>query len=200
MDEGGFICPWGKGPARFFTYDWEKSVQTLRDLHNVRVLVNGHARVPEAEGLAKMDVPDSTGMTGREALWFAITSFLLGYDDTARNAYMNFTVWNYSGYFWFDEFDPRYLHLGKAAGEYRRAGQIFYREFESGFVAVNPGTEDAKNVPTPTANVRVLDHANFRGAEHVPAVSRFDLAAHRGVILLKPGHKAGKAGSVKQAQ
>jgi len=191
MDEGGFICPWGKAPARFFTWDWEGRVRTMRNLKHVRALVNGHAVIPEGEGLAKMDVADSTGMTGWDALWFSITSFLLGFDDVARNAYMNFTVWSYSGYYWFDEFDPKYLHLGKAVGECRAAGPVYWREFEDGWVVVNPGTKDAKDVAAPAAGVRVLNHGNFREAEKVAAVARFDLEGHRGVILLKAGRKVG---------
>lgn len=192
MDEGGFICPWGStGDARFRTWDWESRVRVTREVHNVRILMNAHATVPEGEGLAKMDVRDSTGMNGWDALWFSLTSFLLGFDDVARNAYMNFTVWSYSGYYWFDEFDPKFLHLGKAVGEFHADGQVFLREFQDGFVVVNPGTKDAKNVSAPAANVRVLNHSNFRTAENEAEVSRFDLPAHRGVILLKRGRKAG---------
>jgi hypothetical protein len=191
MDEGGFICPWGSGPARFRTWDWEPRVRAMRQMRNVKVLMTAHARVPENEGLAKMDVPDSTGMKGWDALWFSMTSFLLGYDDVVRNAYMNFTVWSYTGYYYFDEFDPRYLHLGKAVGELTKSGSVFYREFQDGFVAVNPGTADAKDVAAPVERVRVLDHATFRDAGNAPEVSRFDLPAHRGVILLKHGRKIG---------
>jgi hypothetical protein len=191
MDESGFICPYGSGPAWYKTWDWENKVRGMRALRNTRVLMNAHATVPEGEGLEKMDLPDPAGMTGWDALWFSITSFLMGYDDVARNGYMNFTVWSYSGYYWFDEFDPRYLHLGRAVGEYYRAGQIYLREFEDGYVAVNPGTQPASGVQAPVPNVRVLDHANFRAAEEVQPVSQFDLPAHRGVILIKEGRKAG---------
>lgn len=130
-------------------------------------------------------------MTGWDALWFQLTSFLLGYDDVARTAYMSFTVWSYSGYYWFDEFDPRFLHLGKATGEYHKEGSVYMREFEDGFAVVNPGTQNAKDVASPMKGVRVLNHANFRAADKVAPVARFDLPAHRGIILLKPGRKAG---------
>jgi hypothetical protein len=192
MDEGGFICPWGSsGNSRFRTWDWEPRVRVMRELHHVRILMNAHATVPEGEGLEKMEVRDGAGMNGWDALWFSLTSFLLGFDDVARNAYMNFTVWSYSGYYWFDEFDPKFLHLGRAKGEFHAAGPVFLREFDDGFVVVNPGAKDAVDVAAPAARVRVLNHANFRAAESVPEVSRFDLPAHRGAILLKHGRKAG---------
>jgi hypothetical protein len=46
-------------------------------------------------------------------------------------------------------------------------------------------------VAAPVQGVRVLDHSNFRSAESVAAVSKYDLPAHRGVILLKRGRKVG---------
>ncbi len=189
MDEGGFICPWGSGTGRFFTWDWEGRVRAMKDVRNVRILMNGHATVPDGEGLDKMDIRDSNGMNGWDALWFSMTSFLLGFDDVNRNAYMNFTLWGYQNYYWFDEFDPQYLHLGRARGDFRRSGEIWLREFDDGYVAVNPGKLEVNNLETPAPKLRVLNHANFRKADEAPLVSRFDLPARRGVILLKPGRQ-----------
>jgi hypothetical protein len=198
MDEIGFVCPYGEGKSRFRTFDWEARVRALQGLHNMRALVNAHAVVPEGQGLAKMDVADSTGTTGWDGLWFAMTSFLMGYDDVAHNAYMNFTVWTYLEYHWLDEFDPHYLHLGKSVGKYYRSGPVYFREFQDGFVVVNPGEEAATGVRSPVPHVRVLNHSNFRSAEGLPEVSKFDLPAHRGVILLKAGHKVGNEDNVDQ--
>lgn len=191
MDEVGFLHPYGPRPAWYHTSDWERHLRQLRGMRNVRMLVNAHANVPVGEGLEKMDAADPNGMTGWDALWFSMTSFLLGFDDVNRNAYMNFTLWGYSGYFWFDEFDPKYLHLGAALGDYKRSGELYCREFEDGFVVVNPGTSNVVGTPVPAPGLRVLNHSNFRSAEEARAVSEFDLPSRRGVILLKPGRKAG---------
>ncbi|MCD6360238.1 MAG: hypothetical protein J7M38_05175, partial [Armatimonadetes bacterium] len=202
MDESGFICPYGAGS--FNTWAWEKAVRTMCGLKHVRVLVNGQGVVhTDAEGLSRMDVLGETNhsykdrMTGWEALWFSITSFLMGFDDVRGNAYMNFTVWGYSEYHWLDEFDPHYLHLGRALGEMQEiageTGSVYVREFEDGWAVVNAKWEDARAVPVPEGRARVIDHSNFKSPEDAPLVTRFDLPLHRGIVLLREGHDIGNS-------
>jgi len=195
MDEVGFICPYGRGG--FNTWNWERRLKAMWELKNVKVLMNAHVEVEsDAKGLKRMEVygvSSSHGdrMNGWEALWFAMTSFLLGFDDVRRNGFMNFTIWGYTEYHWFDEFDPRYLHLGRARGRYWREGRVYFREFDDGWVVVNPSREDAKGVPVPKGRARVINHYNFKRPDSAPLVRRFDLPKHRGVILLKEGRKIG---------
>jgi hypothetical protein len=99
-------------------------------------------------------------------------------------------------FYWFDEFDPQYLHLGRARGEFRRVegtgGHVYLREFDDGWAVVNPTRSDVREIPVPGGGTaHILRHDNFRDAEQQPLVGQFELPAHRGVILLKPGRKAG---------
>jgi len=58
----------------------------------------------------------------RQAKTFAKTQdprFL--FDDQRRNAYMNFTVWGYARFYWMDDFDPEFFHLGKTVGEMQQS-------------------------------------------------------------------------------
>jgi len=70
----------------------------------------------ESQVVSRMDEEDASGNKACDVLWYAMTSLLQGLDDQLRNAYMNFTVWGYSRFFWFKEFDPEYLHLRKSQG------------------------------------------------------------------------------------
>ena len=144
-----------------------------------------------------MAATDASGNRAWDVLWYALASFLQGYDDIRQNAYMNFTVWGYSRFYWFDEFDPQYLHLGKATGEMKKvtgtAGQGYLREFEDGWVAVNPTKKDALGVAVPRGAARVLGHDTFKQYSRRPLVSKFDLPSHRGVILLKPERHVGNS-------
>ncbi len=110
---------------------------------------------------------------------------------------MNFTVWSYSRFYWFKEFDPRYLHLGPAKGEMRRVdgeqGHVYLREFEAGWVATNPTGADSRGVKVPAGSARILTHDTFEQAEAQPLVERFDLPSHRGVVLLKEGQRCGQS-------
>jgi hypothetical protein len=193
MEEGGFVCPWGGDQKSFKFWDWEKKLVPFSQLRHLKVLMCNHAGPFSGEGLEAMDSPDSNGMTGWDALWFSLTSFLLGYDDVSRNGFMNFTVWGYSEYHWFDEFDPQYLHLGKALGPFVKREQIHFREFEDGWVVVNGAAQDATAIKVPAGLARVLNHANFKNAQALPLVTSFDLRAHRGVVLLREGKQAGNA-------
>lgn len=110
---------------------------------------------------------------------------------------MNFTVWGFSKYHWLNEFDPKYLHLGRAKGNYIKQGGLFMREFEDGWVIVNPTRKDFKNIAAPQKNVRVIYHENFKTPQRVPLVHHFDLSAHRGIILLKKGREIGNADNLE---
>jgi len=202
MQEAGFMHPYGtlgrQGNFVFWQEPyWLNLVNTMRGLKHVRVLMNNRGRLnTDAEGIARMDEVDASGVRGWDALWYVMTSFLQGFDDERQNAYMNFTLWSYPSFHWFNEFDPAYLHLGRARGEFQRLegaeGHVYGREFEDGWAIVNPTATDALAVPVPGGGqARVLIHDTFEHAEDQPLVSQFDLPVHRGVILLKPGKQAG---------
>ncbi len=195
MEEGGFVCPWGDNSTAFDVSDWESKVRAMRGLRHVHVLMNCFGQLPNLPPTIEgMSVADASGMTGWDALWFSLTSFLMGFDDVARNGYMNFTVWSYGGpYFWFEEFDPKYLHLGKAVGEFEKAGNVYRREFRDGWVVANPSAEDAVGLAVPRGRARVINHDNFRDPQTSPLVTSFDLRSHRGVVLLKEGRQIGNA-------
>jgi hypothetical protein len=197
MEEGGFVCPWGGDQKSFKFWDWEQKLEPFSRLRHVKVLMCNHAGPFSGDGLAAMDSADANGMTGWDALWFSLTSFLLGFDDVSRNGLMNFTIWNYSEYHWFDEFDPQFLHLGKAKGPFAKRGAIHFREFDDGWVAVNGSAKDASRITVPGEPVRVLNHANLKHWQDAPLVTTFDLPAHRGVVLLRDGKLPGNADNPK---
>jgi hypothetical protein len=201
MEEGAFVHPWGtlgrQGNFVFWSErEWLNQVNTMRRLRRVRALMNVHGPVvSEAEDIRRMDATDASGNRAWGVLWYALASFLQGYDDVRQNAYVNFTVWGYSRFYWFDEFDPKYLHLGRAVGEMQQVnGQstnIYMREFDDGWVAVNPTRTDAIAVSVPRGKARIIHHGNLKKADDALQVEAFDLASHRGIVLLKPDRRIG---------
>ena len=202
MNEGAFVHPWGtlgkKGNFVFWSeQEWLNEIETMRKLEHIRALMNVHGPViSEFQDKRRMDASDASGNRAWDVLWFAIASFLQGYDDVRPNAYMNFTVWGYSRFYWFDEFDPKYLHLGRARSEFQRvdAGKnhVYLREFDDGWAVVNPTKTDAVNVAVPgRAKARVLSHDTFQHSNEQTLVQYFDLPSHRGIILLKPKRQIG---------
>jgi len=206
-EEGAFFHPWGtlarQGNLVFWSEEqWLNQINAMRGLKHVRALMQMQAvrLLYEAEGLSRMDAVDASGIRVWDALWYGISSFLQGFDTERQNAYMSFSVgdsdWVLGGYYFHDEFDPQYLHLGSARGEFTRLdgaqGYVYAREFDDGWAMVNPTGQDAMGVPVPGGDqARLLNHDNFKQAEAQPLVSQFDLPVHRGVILLKAGRQVG---------
>ena len=194
FEEAGFI---GRQGGTYTVSGWEQKVETLLALDNVAALVACHGDVPGAAGLAALDVARDDGNTGPttgwEALWFCMTSLLCALEPGRPNAYLGFTAWGYTGYHWLDELDPEHLHLGAPLGDYGAVGGVYLREFEDGWVAVNPSPEPANGVAVPAGQARVLDHARFADPDASALVETFDLPAWRGIVLLKEGRLVGDA-------
>lgn len=203
MHEGAFVHPWGtlgrQGNFVFWSEkEWLNQVKTMRSLQHVRALMNVHGPVTSIDhDVRRMDAKDASGNRAWDILWYAMASFLQGFDDVRQNAYMSFTVWHYHRFFWLDEFDPRYLHLGKAVGEMQKitadVGQVYLREFEDGWVVVNPTSRNSTGVAVPRGKARVLTHDTFKEYDRMPLVDTFDLPSHRGIMLLKSGRSAGNS-------
>ena len=66
-----------------------------------------------------------------------LSTILSSLPHERSNACLNFTVWGYTEFYWFKEFDPHYLDLGHVQGESRRIegrqGHVYLREFDDGW-------------------------------------------------------------------
>lgn len=197
MEEGGFVCPWSK---TFNINDWETKVKVMKGLKNISALMNNWGKVKDGEGMGKMDVLMKDGnmgpATGWDALWFSMTSFLMALNESKSNGFFGFTVWHHENYY-FDEYDPKNLHLGKPLGDYYipTAGpskDVAFREYEDGWVVTNkPHTGSKSNVPVPSGKAWVVTHWNLKDPYSDPLVDKFDIGENRGLILLKQGKKIG---------
>ncbi|MCC7494179.1 MAG: hypothetical protein IT204_17605 [Fimbriimonadaceae bacterium] len=198
MDEGSFVHPWGR-PDRFnyrTEEQWLTQVRTFRGLRQIHALLNVHGNVQsDAPGLQRMDGRDAAGRRAWDVLWYALTSFLQGFDDQRRNGYLNFTVWGYSHFEALPEFDPAVLHLGRAVGEMERvagaAGHAWQREFSDGWVVTNPTSAPAVALPVPRGRARVITHDSLADPAAQPLVERYDLPAGEGLVLLREGRQLG---------
>jgi hypothetical protein len=191
MEEAGFV-DFGRFPPT--TSYWLSRLNNLRSATGFSILstnnLSGSGDPHPAcrdHGTECMDTIIWNGMRAWDVLWFAMTSFLLGYDPQRQNGFFHFTMWGYRDTYWLDEYDPRYLHLGRPLGEAQQlSGGAWIREFEDGWVATNP-TGSPVEVTVPRGQARVLGHDNFKNPASAPAVDRFTLQPYRGVVLLRAG-------------
>jgi chitodextrinase len=186
MEEGAFAVSWGAGAVEFYPEsEWKRQVDTVRAINNSKVTVMSHTKL--LEGQAGTD-NYGRSVTYWQALWYSLGSFLLAKNDVLGNAYFMFRGGSgYNKIWWHDEYDN--IDLGKAVGPYavRRIGSvnIYWREFERGYVYVNPTATAVGTLTLPQAG-RLLTHANMTAApDSIPSVNKISLNSRRAAIILK---------------
>src|SRR5215831_2189897 len=186
-DEGAFAVAFGPWATQFFPEaNWKDQVDILAAIKNSKVAMFSHTQL--SEGGSGTDNWGQT-VTYWQTLWYAMGSFLLGKNDTLNNSYFGFFGNNasYNKIWWYSEYDT--IDLGKALGPYTVTAiggvNVYSREFEKGYVLVNPTANNVASVALPQP-VQQLTHDNLLSAlSTVPIVSAVPLNAHNAAIVLK---------------
>ncbi len=103
-----------------------------------------------------------------------------------NNTYFSFTANTYSDAVYYDEYD---IDLGNAIDTFKvtkiGGNNIYYREFEKGYVYVNPTRKNVLNIPLPKT-CKQLTHTNFKNdPATISNTTTINLVSHRGTFLLK---------------
>ena len=193
FDEGVFAVSWGnKGDVQFHPEaDWKRSVDVLGAVHNSKITIQSHCKLePGKSGTDNYGRP----VAFSDILWYALCSYQLGKNELNHNSYfcffrgVNYHL-NATNMPWYDELDNSKLNLGRAAGPYKikqvSEQNIYMREFERGYVYVNPTNNDVTSIRLKEP-CKQLNHDNFHNDPAAIAdVNTITLASHRGTILLK---------------
>ena len=95
LEEGAFVTLWG-GDANFMhEARWKNQVDTLAAISNSKVLFMSHVNTGNVNGsCSSVENPGASGtliplgtVTFWDALWYAMSSYLLGKNDIADNSY-----------------------------------------------------------------------------------------------------------------
>src|SRR6267154_1834351 len=185
-EEGAFVVTWGPWSAQFVAEpNWKNQVDVMGAIKNSRVLTSSHTALG-----AGQSGTDNWGnpVTYWQTLWYGLGSFLLGKNDTLNNAYFSFAGNGAPRNVieWFSEYD---IDLGKALGPYSVATiggvNIYSREFEKGYVYVNPTPNNVALVNLPQASQQ-LTHDNLLSVlGSIPIVTSISLNGHNAAVLLK---------------
>ncbi|PWH13345.1 MAG: hypothetical protein DDG59_14420 [Anaerolineae bacterium] len=184
MEECGFLCT-----GQLQLDRWEEKLRSLQaavDYSYLTVnLAPGYNENNAAQAMDNTFCTAGVCQDGWQWLWYSLSSYWLAYEPQRQNAYFYFSLWGYRGSFWFDEYNPRYLHLGMPKEQARRLENgLWMREFRRGWVVVNP-TLDTKLLQLPSGQARLLDHTNFKTPESAAVANQFSIPPLRGVVLLK---------------
>ncbi|MEO8164501.1 MAG: putative glycoside hydrolase [Betaproteobacteria bacterium] len=185
LEEGAFAVMWGATVQFFPEASWRRQVDTMAAIKNSKVAMLSHTQLaPGQSGTDNWGKP----VTYWQALWYSMASFLLGKNDVLGNAYFMFNGGSgFNRIWWNDEYDK--IDLGKALGPYSvrtiSGVNIYAREFEKGFVYVNPTSNDVASVTLPQA-LQQITHDNLLSAlSSIPSVTTISLIGHNPAILLK---------------
>src|SRR6267378_3099509 len=186
LEPGVFAVASGSGDVRFYDESqWKRQVDTIGAIRNSRVAMMSHTKLAEGEtGTDNWGKPVNYWQT----LWYSLGSFLLSKNDELGNAYFMFNGGSgYDRIWWYDEYDN--IDLGKAIGPYRVAtigsANVYWREFERGYVYVNPTPSDVASVILSQASRQLTRDNLISPPDAIPSVNSIALNSHNAAILLK---------------
>src|SRR5258706_564064 len=186
MEEGAFAVMWGPWSVQFFQEsEWKRQVDTMAALKNTKAAMLSHTQLAvDQTGTDNYGHP----VTFWQTLWYSLGSFLLGRSDVG-SAFYSFHGGDsdYNKIIWYDEYDK--IDLGKALGSYTVTTiggvNVYSREFEKGYVYVNPSPNNVASVTLPQGS-RQLTHGNLLSLlDSVPIVNTVSLNGFNAAILLK---------------
>jgi chitodextrinase len=185
LEEGAFAIKWGAHTQFYPEQDWKRQIDTLGAIRNSKVAMLSHTQLAEGQsGTDNWGKPVSFGQT----FWYSLGSFLLAKNDVLGNAYFMFEGGaDFNQLRWFEEYDK--IDFGKALGAYRVTSvggvNVYSREFEKGYVYVNPTPNAVSSIALPQAS-RLLTRATLDSPlEALPLVSSIALKGHHAAFLLK---------------
>ena len=188
MEEGAFAVGWGASDTQFFPEaDWKRQVDTVAAIRHSKVTLLSHTKLaPDQAGTDNWGRP----VTFWQTLWYSMGSFLLAKNDSLNNDYFMFhgaDAPDYNAILRYDEYDM--IDLGRAVGPYGVTNiggtNVYSREFEKGYVYVNPTPNDVGSVDLPRPCRRRTHQNLYTPPSELPLVTTVSLDAHTAAILLK---------------
>src|SRR6266513_2132926 len=187
LEEGAFAVMWGPWATQFLQEsEWKSQIDTIAALRNTKA-----ATLASTQLFAGQTGSDNFGNTVSfwQTLWYSLGSYLLAKNDVLGTYFMfhGGENANYDQIWRYDEYDK--IDLGKALGSYAittiSGVNIYSREFEKGYVYVNPTGTNVASVTLPRAS-RQLTHDNLLSPlDSIPLVSAISLDGHNSAVLLK---------------
>lgn len=197
LEEGAFAVMWGAGDVQFYQEsDWKRQVDTMAAIRNSGVAMISHTKLSaDQAGTDNWGQP----VTFWQTLWYSLGSFLLTKNDQLNNSYFMFNGGSgYDKIWWYDEYDM--IYLGRSVGPYAVTPtdtsngpvNVYWREFEKGYVYVNPTPNNVASVTLPPAcqaiptPCRQLTHYNLLSPpSDLPPVTAIPLSSHNAAVILK---------------
>ncbi len=191
FEEGAFAASWGQGSVQFWPVSqWERQIKLPSLINNSGVALLGHTDLfPGESGV------DSLGnkVDFEQVFFYALGSYLLAKRSDTPKTLFSFDYGRSEGAYkrisWFEVYQA--LDFGEAISSYQRLPSernIYYREFEGGYVYVNPSKVLTVVEELPKNSTRLL--LDLEGNSQLLESNAFTLGAHSSAFFIKS--KVGK--------
>jgi len=187
MEEGAFAVMWGPWSVQFFQEsEWKRQVDTMAALRTPKPRCS-------ATRSSRWTKPGRTTTAVRSPSGrpLVLAGILPPRQERRGQRLLQFPRGDsdYNKIIWYDEYDK--IDLGKALGSYTVTTiggvNVYSREFEKGYVYVNPTPNNVASVTLPQAS-RQLTHGNLLSVlDSLPIVNAISLSGFNAAILLKNG-------------
>jgi hypothetical protein len=196
LEEDAFVVHYGANEAQYWLVDkWLKQVNTLRSTSNLNAVFESHTDMLPLTGRDTGNDMNNEPLTYWSTFWYAMSSYLLGKNDIDGNSYFVFYHYGNSGA---DAVYLRYpdendLDIGKAVADYASQSvsatdsstiTIYKREYEKGWVFVNPNAKDSVSFTLPDIG-KPIDHDTFQDPVDIANTDTLAVPRHRGIVVLK---------------
>ena len=196
LEESAFATGYGPGDIQFFTENsWKLQVDILSSIKNSKVCFLSSTDLTNTSSTGTDNWGKS--FTYWDGLWYSLGSYLIGKNDIKNNSYFNFIrTSNYSNLdFYYDEYE--HIDLGKATSSYKISNiggrNIYWREFEYGYVYVNPTPNNVASISLPEP-CKQITHTNFKSnIDNLPTKNSFALNSHRAAIFYKSDYQSAQS-------
>ena len=195
FDEGFVAVYFGSADVQFYNHDqWKRSIDTVGLLNNMQAALHSHTDLADGvDGTSNWGGP----VNSWDVFYYSLCSYLLARKQE-NNAYFFFRATNgdhsYGYTQWYDEYD-KFNQLGEPVEDYHPVANIsptiYERQFEHGYIYVNPnhyvqsnpGENTAKSIILPESAKRISHEEVNRNWNELPDVASFNLEANRGAVF-----------------
>jgi uncharacterized protein DUF4082/concanavalin A-like lectin/glucanase superfamily protein/putative glycosyl hydrolase-like family 15 (GHL15) protein len=192
MDEGFIAVGYGGGDVQFYNHEmWKRSIDTVYKLKNIRAAVYSHSDlIDNASGISNWGQP----VNSWDVFYYSLASYLMARGES-NNVYFFYNHLGSSKKIpWYDEYE-QLNKLGKPVGKYSSLNQngvaIYLRQYEHGYVYVNPnsylksspGKNTARSIKLPQPAKKITHDVVNKNWGKLPNIQTFNLPANRGAIF-----------------
>lgn len=190
MDEGVFAVSWGKGSVFFYPAEiWLRQIEIPKKIRNSSVAYLSHTDLKPGE-----TGNDSNGnpVSFNQIFLYSLGSYLLSKSDDPPTLFsfdFNRKEGDYKRNSWLDVYGE--LDLGRALGNVvkvtGRGADVYAREFEKGYVYVNPTYHQAEDIVLPEKPVSVMNIgiSGVLGVGATLSEPTFSIPSHHAFFLKK---------------